>query len=210
VLFVADCVQSGFGRAGSGFAISQWGVSPDIITFNKGISSGYFPLGGMIVSDKIIDVLIDHFNGHFRHGQSYTNNPLGAAVGAKVLEILTRDDLINRTRERGVYLLHGLHQLYDRHPIIGEVRGRGLLVGAEFVKDRATKEPFAPEVRLSRRLIQSAQDRGVLISAPSGNAAFEASDGLRLTPPMVVSEQELDIVLETLDDVLTEVEGELL
>jgi adenosylmethionine-8-amino-7-oxononanoate aminotransferase len=208
VLFVADCVQTGFGRTGSGFAISQWGVRPDIITFNKGVSSGYFPLGGMIVSDEIVEVLIDKFQGHFRHGQSYTNNPLGAAVGAKVLEILKRQDLTARSRERGEYLLTGLEDLADRHPIVGQVRGRGLLVGVELVRNRETKEPFSRKAGLPGRMMQAARDRGVLISAPSGNAAFGGSDQLRLTPPMVISNEELDILLETLDQILTEVERE--
>ncbi len=211
VLFVADCVQTGFGRTGSGFAISQWGVSPDIIVFNKGVSGGYFPLGGIIVSDKIIDVLVEKFQGHFRHGQSYTGNPLSAAVGAKVLEIVKREGLTARAKERGEYLLGRLRELSDRHPIIGDVRGRGLMVGAEFVKDRETKEPLPREAGFSRRLSKAARDRGVLISAPAGNPAIGAgSDQLRLTPPLIISEQELDIVIEVIGQALTEVEGEVL
>jgi adenosylmethionine-8-amino-7-oxononanoate aminotransferase len=211
VLFVADCVQTGFGWTGSDFAISQWGVTPDIIVFAKGISGGYFPLGGMIVSDKIIDVLVEKFQGDFRHGQTYTGNPLAAAVGVKVLEIIRRDGLVSRAKERGEYLLRRLRDLYDRHPIIGEVRGRGLMVGAEFVKDRETKEPFPQEIDFPQRLVKAAQDRGVLIWVVAGNVAIGAGgDQLRLTPPLIISEQELDMVIEAIDQALTEVEEEVL
>jgi adenosylmethionine-8-amino-7-oxononanoate aminotransferase len=121
VLFVADCVQTGFGRTGTDFAISQWGVIPDVIVFNKGITGGYFPLGGLIISDRITEVLVSEFHGHFHHGQSYTGNPLSAAVGAKVLEIIKREDLTARAKARGEFLIDSLENLSRFHPSIGEI-----------------------------------------------------------------------------------------
>jgi adenosylmethionine-8-amino-7-oxononanoate aminotransferase len=210
LLFVADCVQTGFGRTGTDFAISQWGVSPDILIFDKGITGGYFPLGGMIVSDKITEVLVSEFQGRFHHGQSYTGNPLSAAVGLKVLEIIRKEGLTVRARERGRYLLQRLQALRDQHPTMGEVRGRGLIVGVEFVRDRDTRERFPREVGYARKLMKAARDRGVLVSAPTGNSAFGESDQLRLTPPLIISEQELDVVVESIDQAVTEVESQLL
>jgi adenosylmethionine-8-amino-7-oxononanoate aminotransferase len=210
VLFVADCVQTGFGRTGTDFAIAQWGVSPDILIFNKGVTGGYFPLGGMIVSDKIVDVLVNEFQGRVRHGQSYTGNPLGAAVGSKVVEIIKREDLTARSRARGEYLMQKLNGFQVRHPSIGEVRGRGLIVGVEFVRDRRTKQRILQEDGFAQRLTKAARDRGVLVSAPTGNSAYGESDQLRLMPPLVISEQELDMVIDVLDDALTQVENEIL
>ena len=208
VLFVADCVQTGFGRTGSDFALSQWATVPDIIAFNKGISGGYFPLGGIVVSEAIVQVLASRFQGHFHHGHAYAGNPLGAAVGAKVLEIIKREGLAVRARERGAYLMGRLEELQESHPSIGDVRGLGLVVGAEFVQDRETKEPFAREVGFASRLAKAARDRGVLISAPSGNPAIGGGgDQLRLTPPLIISEQELDTIVTVLDQALNEVEG---
>jgi adenosylmethionine-8-amino-7-oxononanoate aminotransferase len=206
-----DCVQTGFGRTGSDFAISHWGVVPDIIAFNKGISGGYYPLGGIVVSEEIVDVLATKFDGRFRHGHAYAGNPLGAAVGAKVLEIITREGLTARAREQGEFLKRQLEGLCDRHATIGEVRGLGLAVGAEFVKDTATKQPFPREAGFSAQLAKAARDRGLLISAPSGNPAIGGGgDQLRLTPPLTISQDQLEVVVDVLHQALTQVESTVL
>jgi adenosylmethionine-8-amino-7-oxononanoate aminotransferase len=211
VLLVIDCVQTGFGRTGNDFAISHWGVVPDIIAFNKGVSGGYYPLGGIIVSDEIIDILATRFKGRFHHGHAYAGNPLGAAVGAKVLEIIKRENLVSNAKQQGEYLKERLEELSNRHPTIGEVRGLGLAVGAELVKDRASKQPFPREANFSMRLAKAARERGLLISAPSGNlAAGGGADQLRLTPPMVISQDELDVVVDVLGQALTQVEEQVL
>jgi len=202
ILFVVDCVQTGFGRAGTDFAITQWSVTPDIIVFNK---------GGIIVADKIIDVLLEKFQGHFRHGQTYTGNPVAAAVGSKVIEIINREKLAARAAERGKYLRQKLQDLANSHPTIGDVRGQGLLVGVEFVMDRDSKEPIPADVGFAKRLGAAMRQRGILVSTPAGNPAIGAgSDQLRLTPPLTISEPELDIIVQALDDVLTGLESDLL
>lgn len=103
LLFVADEVMTGFGRTGSNFAITQWGVTPDIIVFGKGVSGGYSPLAGMIVADEISQVIIEELDGRFRHGHSYGGNPLSAAVGAAVLDVIEREGLVDQARDSGAY-----------------------------------------------------------------------------------------------------------
>jgi adenosylmethionine-8-amino-7-oxononanoate aminotransferase len=210
ILFVADCVQTGFGRAGTDFAITQWGVVPDLIVFDKGITGGYFPLGGLIVSDQITTVLLESFQGRVHHGQSYTGNPLSAAVGLKVLEIIEREELTKRAKVQGEALMEKLGNLRDRHTSIGDIRGRGLLAGIEFVADRASKERLSQEMAFSRRLAAAARARGVLISGLSGNAAYGESDQVRLMPPLTISDEELETVVGVLDEALTEVERQVM
>lgn len=210
-LFIADEVMTGFGRTGSAnFAISNWGVVPDIIVFAKGVSGGYSPLGGIIVADKITDVIIDKFQGHFRHGHSYAHHAVSCAVGGAVLDIMKREDLIARAKKQGDYLLNSLRELSDRRPTVGEVRGMGLMVGVEFVKDKATKEPFAPDVRLSERLRTLALERGVVIMTSKGCIDSVAGDCALITPAYIITQDQIDVIVDTLDKSLAKLEGELL
>ena len=210
VLFVVDEVMSGFGRTGANFAIDHWGVVPDIITFDKGVSGGYSPLGGMIVADKIIDVLVEKHGGKFHHGHTYVHNPLSAAVGVAVLDIVKEKGLVQRSKEMGSYLLAKLEGLYEKHPTMGEIRGKGLMVGVEFVKDRATKEPFPSEVGFGDRLMETARDKGVLLFTGRGFIDGIVGDQLLLCPPLIISQDEIGEIIATLDESLAELEGELL
>jgi 4-aminobutyrate aminotransferase-like enzyme len=129
-------------------------------------------------------------------------------VGLKVLEIIKQEGLTAGAEERGRYLLQRLQALRDRHPTMGEVRGRGLIIGVEFVQDKGTKERFPREAGYARKLMQAARARGVLVSAPTGNEAFGESDQLRLTPPLIISKEELDLLVEIIDETVTEVESQ--
>jgi adenosylmethionine-8-amino-7-oxononanoate aminotransferase len=209
VLFVADEVMTGFGRTGSSFAITQWGVKPDIIIFGKGVSGGYSPLAGMIVADEISQVIMEELDGKFRHGHSYGGNPLSAAIGVAVLDILEREGLVDRARRTGQYLLDRLEEL-RAHPTVGEIRGRGLMVGLEFVRDKETKEPFAPEAGFAMEIRRRARDKGVLVFPGGRCINGVAGDQIFLTPPLIVSREDIDQVVFALDGCLSEAEAELL
>ena len=205
LLFVADEVMTGFGRTGSNFAITQWGVTPDIIVFGKGVSGGYSPLAGMIVADEISQMIIEELDGRFRHGHSYGGNPLSAAVGAAVLDVIEREGLVDQARDSGAYSLARLEELYA-HPTVGEVRGRGLMIGLELVKDQETKEPFPPEVGLTMQIRERTKDRGVLVFPGGKCINGVAGDQIFLTPPLTISQAEIELVVDALDASLREIE----
>ena len=136
VLFIADEVMTGFGRTGANFAVDHWGVIPDLIATAKGVSGGYIPLGAVIVRDELIQAF-ERNNSNFVGGHTYTGHPVAAAVGLAVLRYIQEHDLVRNAREVGAHLLAGLRGLMARHPIVGDVRGLGMMVGLEFVADRA-------------------------------------------------------------------------
>jgi adenosylmethionine-8-amino-7-oxononanoate aminotransferase len=202
VLFIADEVLCGYGRSGTPFAISAWGVSPDIITLGKAIGSGYAPLGAMVISDRIRRAFLQG-TGRFVHGLTYSGTPSACFVGNQVHEIMLREDLFTRGARIGPYLEKGLRQLAGRHEAIGEVRGRGLLWGLEFVADRDSRQPFAPEDRFTQRLVGHLRDNGILVAAGIPNANFgKDGDHIQISPPFTISESEIDLLLAGLDEAL--------
>jgi adenosylmethionine-8-amino-7-oxononanoate aminotransferase len=205
VLFIADEVLCGYGRTGRPFAISAWDVEPDIVTLGKAIGSGYAPLGAMVVSEKIRSVFADG-TGRFVHGLTYSGTPSACFAGLKVFEIMQRENLFVRPADIGATLMTGLEQLAQKHEAIGEIRGRGLLIGVEFVADRDTRAPFPRDFGFAARLAKAMRDRNVLISAgvPLSNFGKDG-DHIQLSPPFVISEAEVAQVVAALDDALTEV-----
>ena len=165
VLFIADEVITGFGRTGKTFGMEHWSVTPDLMTMAKGISGGYAPLGAVAVSDRVWSVFAEQ-EVTFDHIFTYAANPLSATVGSAVLDILVEDDLVQRSATRGEYLFAQAER-WHRHAIVGDIRGRGLLLGVELVADRTTKEPFPPEVGASARLA------GPLFRARAGDLSRE-------------------------------------
>lgn len=210
VLFIADEVMTGFGRSGANFAIDHWNIVPDIITVGKGAGGGYASLGAMIVSDKVMEVHLEKSGGKFFNGYSHSGDPLSCAAAFATLSIIKRDRLVKRAREQGDYLAKGLQYLFDVHPTVGDVRGKGLMRGIEFVKDRETKEPFPQEVGFGQRVGLGTYRRGVLIRSSSSCVNGVAGDEMRITPPFIVSHDEIDEIIAALDESLTEVEQELL
>jgi adenosylmethionine-8-amino-7-oxononanoate aminotransferase len=205
VLFVADEVLCGYGRTGLPFAIDAWNVEPDIITLGKALGSGYAPLGAMVVSEKVRDVF-DGGTGRFVHGLTYSGMPASCFIGLKVFEIMTREKLFTRPAEAGDHLMAGLRDLAARHSAIGEVRGRGLLIGLEFVADRKTREPFPESFGFTARLVRAMRDRNVLVAAgaPQSNLGRHG-DHIQISPPFIISERDIGEILATLDSALAEV-----
>lgn len=209
VLFVADEVLCGYGRSGLPFAIDHWQVEPDIITLGKGIGSGYAPLGAMLVSEKVREVFSSG-SGRFNHGFTYSGTPSATFIGLKVNEIMHREGLFTRGAIVGAVLRGRLDALAERHEIIGDVRGKGLLQGIEFVMDRATREPFARDQNVTQLIVQHMRANGVVVAAGVPLVNFGRNgDHLQISPPLIVSEAEIGVIVDTLDAALTTVSKSL-
>ncbi|MCW4049702.1 MAG: aminotransferase class III-fold pyridoxal phosphate-dependent enzyme [Candidatus Bathyarchaeota archaeon] len=207
VLLIADEVMTGFGRTGKPFGMDHWGVTPDIMITGKGISSGYAPLGAILVR-KRIDEAFEETSSGFPHIFTYGFNPLSAAAGSAVLDILVKERLIERSATMGRYLSKRLKELDDL-PIIGDTRGKGLLHGVEFVKDKSTKAPFPREKQVSHRMFKGMASRGVLPYIGTGTADGTLGDHFTLCPPFIITEEQIDEIIDSIDKTAREVATQL-
>ena len=197
VLLIFDEVITGFGRMGEWFGADVVGVTPDIMSFAKGITSGYFPLGGSIATRRIGDVFAGGPEKTWSHMYTYSAHPGGMAAGLKNLEIIKRENLVENARERGVQLSERLTEMQERHEIIGDTRGVGLVQGMELVADRETKEHYPAEVGLNARLTDALKRRGIWIRVP----AFI----MPVSPPLTITSAELDNLCDAVEDAIDEV-----
>ena len=200
-LLIADEVITGFGRTGKMFACEHWGITPDIMTVAKGITSGYIPMGGAILRKSIADSFVGSQKAAFRHVITFGGHPVAAAASLKNLEIMERECLADNSARMGRYLLDGLEELKEKHAIIGDVRGLGLFCGLEVVKDRQTKEYFPPEAELASRLTQAFSDQGILL---------RGGDMMNIMPPLCVTTGEIDEIVAALDKGFDQVSQDLL
>lgn len=199
MLLIVDEAQTGIGRCGDFVSINNEGVVPDILTLSKTLGNG-LPLSAVVTSDEVDRVARE--KDYFFY-TTHLNDPLPAAVGDKVLEILLRDNLVARAREAGSVLQAGLHKLKSRYACIGDIRGRGLLAGVEIVQDRETK---VPALDLAKRIGDRAYELGVwanLSSHPSFGGVF------RIAPPITVSTEQLEEGLAMFERALKETEGSM-
>ena len=199
VLLIADEVITGFGRTGTWFAMEQWNVVPDIMTIAKGVSSGYVPLGGVVLSERVREPLYADPNLTLMHGFTYTGHPVACAVGVRNLEIIEREGLVEQAARVGPYLISRLREISARHDCVGEVRGRGMMAGMEFVLDRETRTEAAPADRIAGKVSRQAFGKG-LVSRP-----MPGSDVLAFSPPLIADERDVDRIAEILDEAITEV-----
>ena len=200
VLLIADEVICGFGRTGKWFGVEHWGVVPDIMTVANGVTSCYLPMSATIVTTRVADAFAGPDN-IFRQTLTFGGHPALAAAALANIEIIERENLVKNAVEMGAYLLEQLHTLEDRHPIVGNVRGLGLLAAVELVKDRGTKERFPEELRLAERMADGFRVQHLLLR-PRGSI-------ISLTPPLCVARDEIDRAVKAIDLVLHEVESEL-
>jgi adenosylmethionine-8-amino-7-oxononanoate aminotransferase len=196
VLLVADEVMTGFGRTGTWFGLDHWGVQADIVAAGKGASSGYWPLGLTVASGGVFDTV--RAGGGFVHGFTASHHAVGAAVGRAVLRRLREGGLVDASRTKGELLMKWLQAALGEHPFVGDIRGRGLMIGVELVRDRETKRPFPREDRLAERLTEAAGDRGLLVYPSIGCADGEQGDLVMLGPPFVITEAEIADVVDRL------------
>jgi adenosylmethionine-8-amino-7-oxononanoate aminotransferase len=196
ILFIADEVVTGIGKTGQPFGINHWGVTPDIITTAKGLSGGYAPLSAMLIRERVADAF--ESNGvAFIHGHTYMEHPVSCAAGLAVLEVIEREELIANAAQQGAYLQARLRDLAAEEPLIGDVRGKGLLAGVELVADRETRAPFDPALGITQRLLDAARARGLLLY-PGQSGDGIASDQVLVSPPLIVSREEIDLILDRL------------
>ncbi len=189
ILLVADEVMTGFGRTGRWFGLDHWGVRADVMAAAKGAGGGYFPLGLAVASGTVYETVTT--GGGFVHGFTYSHSPVGAAVAREVLRILQSERLVEASAVKGERLLELLTRRLGDHPHVGEIRGRGLLVGLELVADRATRRPFPRSAHLIESVMSHARAAGLLIYHGTGNADGTNGDTILLGPPFVVTDAEL-------------------
>ena len=201
VLFIADEVITGFCRTGRWFAMEHWNVNPDILSFAKGVSSGYLPLGGIMVSKAIKEAMDTvKVEDRWMHAYTYSGHPTCCAVGIANLAIMERERLWERAAVMGKRLHDGLHAAFDDHPNLGDIRsGKGLLAAVELVEDKATKKMFDPDKKIGPRLMQEMTKRGLVTRARLENIFF--------SPPLVISEQQLDRMISITRDAVKAVTG---
>jgi len=161
---------------------------------NKGISSGYIPLGGIATKKEIVDVIkVKSGDGDFSYGHTFTNHPVSAAVGAAVLDYINKHDLVEKCAKRGEYLFHKLNELKE-FSFVGDVRGKGLMAGIEFVKDKATKEPFSRKLKITEKVIDQLFESGLVVYPAKGFVNGIDGDAIMVAPPLIVEEKKYNIV----------------
>jgi adenosylmethionine-8-amino-7-oxononanoate aminotransferase len=203
ILFVADEVMCGLGRAGAPLGLDHWGVVPDVVVLGKGLAAGYAPLGGIAVREDVYEPVATG-SGAFRHGFTYSGHPVAAAVGERVLRILSEEDLVRRSAEQGATLVSGLRRLKEDAPVIHEVRGLGLLVGV-VLGSPATGEPFATP-GFAYAVGDAARVAGLNLYPGTGAVDGTRGDHLLIGPPLTVSDVEIDELLGLLDTAIRAVE----
>jgi taurine-pyruvate aminotransferase len=199
ILLHVDEVINGFGRTGKMFAFQHYGVSPDIIAVAKGVSSAYLPIAATVVKNSVFDSFYGDpaQNRQVAQVNTYGGHPVAAAVALRNIEIIEAERLADRAAETGAYLLDGLRTLMS-HQIVGDVRGKGLLIGVELVKDRTTKEPVsAAELT---KIVDFCRDNGLLVGRGGGGRSY--GNTITLSPPLVITRGECDRIVSTLDRAL--------
>jgi adenosylmethionine-8-amino-7-oxononanoate aminotransferase len=206
VLFIADEVMSGFGRTGRWFAVEHWDVTPDILVAAKGVSGGYAPLAVLIAHERVVGPL-RQARTPWIAGHTYAQNPVTAAAGLAVLDYIEQHDLVAAARERGAELQAGLQGLIGRHRILGDVRGLGLMLGVELVRDRASKEPFAVDEGVAFRFSRACIEHGAAVYPGQAGADGQVGDHALVTPPLTITSEQVQELVASIDGALSSVEA---
>lgn len=204
LLMIADEVISGFGRTGRWFGVMHDDVVPDVLTFAKGVTSGYVPLGGVAIRETIRRRLAESTPDGYvlPHGFTYSGHPTCCAVALKNIEIIERERLVDNAERMGFRLLEGLRELQERSPLVGNVMGKGLIASVELVRDKESKAPFEASFKAAARLFQLAMERGLITRA----IMIDGTDIVALCPPLVTNEKQIGEILEVLERSLAELE----
>jgi adenosylmethionine-8-amino-7-oxononanoate aminotransferase len=194
-LLILDEVMCGMGRTGTTHAWEQEGVSPDIQVIAKGLGGGYQPIGGILIHRRVIEAL-RRGTGLHRHGHTYSAHPVACAAALAVQRVIAEENLIENVRARGDQLGQMLRACFGDHPHVGDIRGRGLFWALEFVFDRNSKQPFAPELDVNTRIKAAAFDAGLACYPSGGTVDGKQGDHVLLAPPYTATKQDIDVVVE--------------
>ncbi|MFY2843734.1 aspartate aminotransferase family protein [Achromobacter ruhlandii] len=197
VLLIADEVMCGMGRTGTLYAVEQEGITPDLITIAKGLGGGYQPIGAVMAQERIVQAM-QRGSGFFQHGHTYLGHATACAASLAVQQVIKRDNLLARVRAQGEGLRQRLHQALGDHPHVGDIRGRGLFMGVELVRDRASKATFDPALSLHARIKREAMARGLMVYPMGGTIDGRQGDHVLLAPPFIITDDELDQLTERL------------
>lgn len=197
VLLILDEVMSGMGRTGHLFACAEDDIVPDIITIAKGLGAGYQPIGAMLASSRIYNTIIEG-SGSFQHGHTYMGHATACAAALAVQRVIERDKLLKNVQERGEQLRASLLRELGDHPNLGDIRGRGLFVGLEFVADRASKTPLDPAQRTHVQLKKLAMENGLMIYPSGGTMDGVHGDHVLLAPPFICTEDDIEEIVSKL------------
>ena len=206
ILLIYDEVMSGAGRTGAFIAAEHWRIVPDIIVLSKGFAAGYAPLGATVARTDIVEAVLDA--GGFLHGFTYAGNPLACAAGLAVLGEIERLGLVENAASMGALLRTRLEGLMARHPLIGDVRGKGLLLAFELVADRSTMSPLPKGLNAHQRIVDLAYDRGLIVYSRRTRGGREG-DHVLVCPPLIVTAAQVDEIVGVLDDALTAFAAEI-
>ncbi len=205
ILFVADEVITGFGRTGKMFGIENWDVIPDVMTFAKGVTSGYFPLGGVVVSETIHNVFKEKSLGTLFHGFTYSGHPTGAAVALKNIEIMEQEQLVENSRLMGNRLLLGLKKVKESLEIVGDVRFVGLLGAVELVEEPVSNKRFAQDQHVTLKAIEALHERGVVCRG----VTYDNTDIICIAPPLIINQEQVDQLVEGVYEAILKVQQQL-
>jgi adenosylmethionine-8-amino-7-oxononanoate aminotransferase len=208
ILFIADEVMTGFGRTGRWFALEHWGVVPDILVAAKGVSGGYAPLAVLAADDRIVGAL-RAAGTPWVMGHTFSQNPVTATAGLAVLDFIEQHDLVKAAAERGAELSRALKGVAERHTILGDVRGLGMLQGIELVRDKETREPFPVADGMAYRLARACIEEGAAIYPGQSGADGERGDHALVTPPLTISSAQIEELAGAIDRGLSRVEATL-
>jgi len=197
VLLILDEVMCGMGRTGFLFASEYDGISPDIVTIAKGLGAGYQPIGAMLVSGAIFQTIADG-SGFFQHGHTYLGHPVATAGANAVMDVLTSHDMMGDVRAKGERTLSALKDRFSQYPHIGDIRGRGLFLGLEFVNDRENKTAFSPSHGIHRAFKAAAFEAGLICYPMGGTIDGQHGDHVLLAPPFIISDSEIDLLVDRL------------
>jgi hypothetical protein len=197
ILFIADEILTGAGRTGTYLSIEQDGVTPDIVTLAKGLGAGYQPISAIVVSGRVFDTIADK-RGYFIHGHTYNASATPCAAALAVITAIRERQLLERVQTMGQRLRLALAERFANHPHVGDIRGRGLLLGLELVRNRETKATFDPQLMLWGSVQREAMDRGLICYPMGGTAVGMNGDHILLAPPFIIDDAQVGEIVDKL------------
>ncbi len=209
ILFIADEVMTGLGRTGKMFAMEHFNVMPDIIATGKGMSAGYTPMAAAIVSEKVMEPILKG-SKVVMSGHTFSANPQSAATCLAVLNYIEKNNIVENSAVNGAYLKEKIHELAEASKIIGDIRGKGLFVGIEFVKDKSTKKSFDRALDVVNRIVRASFEEGLLVYPANAGTDGLTGDAVILSPPLIITKEEVDELVRRFAVALGKVEKEIL